>query len=63
MNGNPNESRHEAAPNEASLDPRAADQILAAVTGLRFGTVEVTVHEGKVVQITRTERRRMHGTA
>ena len=36
--------------------------VLEAVTGaigrLRFGTVLVTVHEGKVVQIDTTERRR-----
>jgi hypothetical protein len=36
--------------------------VLEAVTGaigrLRFGTVLVTVHEGKVVQVDTTERRR-----
>ncbi len=41
--------------------PRAALQDVShalqqALTGLRFGTVELTVHEGRVVQIERRER-------
>ncbi|HEY1172272.1 MAG TPA: YezD family protein [Verrucomicrobiae bacterium] len=41
----------------------AADLWLAAVkeevAGLRFGTVQVIVHEGEVVQIERVSRRRL----
>ena len=41
----------------------AADVWLAAVkeevAGLRFGTVQVVVHEGEVVQIERVSRRRI----
>lgn len=31
-------------------------RILAALEGLQFGAVEITVHEGKVVQIERREK-------
>ena len=34
------------------------DAVTGAIGRLRFGTVLVTVHEGKVVQIDTTERRR-----
>lgn len=30
--------------------------ILEALRGLRFGSVEIVVHEARVVQITRTEK-------
>lgn len=32
------------------------ERILAALEGLQFGAVEITVHEGKVVQIERREK-------
>lgn len=31
-------------------------RILAALNGLQYGAVEITVHEGKVVQIERREK-------
>ena len=37
-------------------------QILAAVKSIKFGSVEVTVHEGRVVQIDRRERTRVTDT-
>ena len=47
--------------------PDAADpveaEIMRAVRGLRFGSVEIVVHEGNVVQIVRTERVRLGGTS
>lgn len=33
-------------------------QIVQAVKGIRFGSVEITIHEGKVVQIERKEKLR-----
>ncbi len=39
-----------------SLPPRAAELILEAVSALRFGTVEITVHDGAVVQVEKRER-------
>jgi hypothetical protein len=35
-----------------------ANQIATALQGIRFGSVEIIVHEGKVVQIERKEKLR-----
>jgi len=40
----------------AALSAETTEAILAAVASLRFGTVEVTVHDGRVVQLDRRER-------
>jgi hypothetical protein len=32
------------------------ERIAASLDGMRFGTVEITVHEGRIVQIERRER-------
>jgi hypothetical protein len=34
------------------------DQIALALQGIRFGSVEIVIHEGKVVQIERKEKLR-----
>ena len=47
----------DAAPDEAG-DALARD-IAAAVRGLRYGSVEITVHDGAVVQIERKEKFRV----
>ena len=36
-----------------------AEQVLHAVAGIRFGSVELVIHEGRVVQIERRERVRL----
>jgi hypothetical protein len=44
---------------EAANDHRGdqlAESILEALRGLRFGSVEIVVHEARVVQIVRTEK-------
>jgi hypothetical protein len=33
-------------------------ELLGALKGLRYGTLEVTIHDGNVVQIDRHDRRR-----
>jgi hypothetical protein len=35
-----------------------ANQIAAALQGIRFGSVEIVIHDGKVVQIERKEKLR-----
>ncbi|MBW7459479.1 YezD family protein [Paenibacillus sepulcri] len=40
------------------LDQEWLDRISAQVNGLEYGSVLITVHDGRVVQIDRTERRR-----
>jgi hypothetical protein len=54
---------------EAAADPKAdadrrwpMEQILEALRGLRYGTVTVVVQDGVVVQVDRTERRRLRGS-
>jgi hypothetical protein len=39
-----------------SRSVQLAENILEALRGLRFGSVEIVVHEARVVQIVRTER-------
>jgi hypothetical protein len=38
---------------------RLAQEILRAVRGLRYGSVEITIHDGQVVQIERREKVRL----
>jgi hypothetical protein len=37
--------------------------VRAKVEGLRFGVVQIVVHDGKVTQIERTEKTRLSGPA
>ena len=43
----------------AAEDKQALDGIAQALSGLRFGSVEIIVHEGKVTQIERKEKMRL----
>jgi hypothetical protein len=43
------------------LSTEVAREILSAVNGLSYGSVEITVHESRVVQIERRERVRLEG--
>lgn len=38
---------------------QAARQLLAALKGIRYGAVEITIHDGRVVQIERREKQRL----
>jgi hypothetical protein len=44
-----------ASPSQSGFET-ALNQIAAALRGLRFGSVEIVVHDSKVVQISRTEK-------
>lgn len=48
-------------PDALDLPPggEAVQHVTAALKGLRFGQVTITVQDGVVVQIDRTERRRL----
>jgi len=35
----------------ASVDSRVLEEIAKALAGLRYGSVEITVHDGRVTQI------------
>ena len=43
------------------LDAALQKEILEAVSGLSYGSVEVTVHHGRVVSIETREKRRYDG--
>ncbi|GAB3382214.1 YezD family protein [Lysobacter fragariae] len=45
-----------AGPDAAILDHER--EVLEAIRGTRFGTVEITVHQSRIVQITRSEKLR-----
>jgi hypothetical protein len=48
-----------AAAPEISLAPSWLKLVRERVTGLRFGTVQIVVHEGRVTQVDSTERTRL----
>jgi len=43
----------------SDIPPELVEQLRAALRGLRFGSIELTVHEGAVVQIERREKVRI----
>jgi hypothetical protein len=43
----------------ATDDATVLESIVAALRGVRFGSVEIIVHDGRVVQIIRTEKLRV----
>lgn len=49
-------------PRSESLTPAAWDLIQDSLRGLRFGQVLLVVHEGTIVQVERTERKRISRT-
>lgn len=54
--------RLQAAPREAysvAQEKGVLDNVARALAGLRFGSVEIVVHEGKVTQIERKEKIRI----
>jgi len=40
-------------------EQKIVQQVLAALKGMRFGTVQITVHNGRVTQIDKIERIRV----
>lgn len=46
-----------------TLPKEIVDSIAAAITGLEFGSVEITIHNSRVVQIERHERIRFTSNA
>jgi hypothetical protein len=48
-----------AATPEIHLAPSWLKLVRERVTGLRFGTVQIVVHEGRVTQVDSTERTRL----
>jgi hypothetical protein len=45
------------------VDQQWLERIAEQVSGLHYGNVTITVHDGRIVQIDRTERTRYDGSA
>jgi len=45
------------------VDDIWTQRILNSVNGLEYGTVQIVVHDGRIVQIERTERKRFESEA
>ena len=61
MSANPASSLpHAPAPSQAASAqvgiPEAEAEVLRAIRDIQFGTVEIVVHQSRVVQITRSEK-------
>jgi hypothetical protein len=44
---------------EQPLPPEVLEQILEALKGLRYGSIEITLQNSKVVQLERKEKKRL----
>ena len=56
-------AREDQTANIVEPDVFWAEQILNSVRGIRFGSVQIVIHDGRIVQIDRTEKRRFDGRA
>lgn len=50
---------HSSSPDTVRLLEESIASVREALTGLKFGNVSLTVHEGRVVQIDVTEKKRL----
>ncbi|MEK6725190.1 MAG: YezD family protein [Deltaproteobacteria bacterium] len=41
---------------DMETDRRVAEEIMKAVREIRYGSIQITIHESKVVQIDKTEK-------
>lgn len=54
-------SRTPATMAEPGLDPAVVRELARLLTGLRFGSIEIVVHDGAVTQVERREKVRLPG--
>lgn len=47
-------------PNGAENHQQLLDGILVQLRGLQFGSLEITVHDGRIVQVERREKQRLN---
>lgn len=52
------DDRSKSAPQPGGVSATALEAVADAVSRLRYGAIELTVHDGRVVQLGVTERRR-----
>lgn len=53
------QARSPTATQAAESENQFLDAVIRARNGLRFGSIEITVHEGKVTQVERREKFRL----
>lgn len=46
-------------PKPVTTDDKKEQEVLSALRGIRYGAVEVIIHNREIVQIVRTERHRL----
>ena len=56
MSANPASSLHGKPESVQVAVPEVEAEVLRAIRDTRFGTVEIVVHQSRVVQITRSEK-------
>ncbi len=44
-------------------DPAWLKRIAESLAGIKYGSVQIVIHDGKIVQIERTEKRRFESAA
>lgn len=59
MSSEANLDKRHGAESAPRLDVATSEAILVAIGSLRYGSVEVTVHDGRVVMIDKRERIRL----
>ncbi len=59
MSSEASQEKKPGADGAQRIDPAITEAILAAIGSLRYGSVEVTVHDGRVVMIDKRERIRL----
>lgn len=57
---NPQENKIPIASGKPGISPQIEKEILRALQNLVFGSVEIVVHDGRVVQIERKEKVRFN---
>lgn len=56
MTSKPNDRAAPATPSVPETLPEEERKVLEALRALQFGTLEITVHQSRIVQITRSEK-------
>jgi hypothetical protein len=44
-------------------EPQWIDRIMESLRGIEYGSVQIVIHDGRIVQIERTERRRFDASS
>lgn len=62
-NSDSNQLKPAAGGTDETISPKVVAEILTALRGLRYGSIVVTIHDSKVVQIEKNEKVRLQKKA